>query len=126
MCRLNETAAKETKPKPRSKKGEDVVSRVTELMKNEDTWIPLEDRKQYQFLGFAHDATRLLFVAGYSKLPCAPTKPHPDYLWGDIQLSKASTFPKVEFTVAKNGTKFILRRCHCAGVKVNGTNIMIS
>ena len=96
------------------------MTRSVEFMQNKDLWIPLESREQYHFLGFHHDTTKLLYVEDYSKLSGCPLNPSPHFLWNDINLSKASSFKNHEFTLKTedNDSKFILRRSHCAGVKV--------
>lgn len=98
----------------------DIVSKTTELMGDESCWVPLTDRKQYLYLGFFHDTTKLLFVKDYKALPCCPVKPDQDYLWQDIYLSKKSSFQKHQLIIQKDNKeeKFVLQRCHCGGVKV--------
>lgn len=116
----NDQATPIRKAKPRSKKGMDIVSQVTNMMSSEDTWIPLTERNQYLMLGFFHDTSKLIYAENFKTLPCCPVKPDKDYLWQDINLSKESSFKKHEFTIETDNKKetFILQRCHCGGVKV--------
>ena len=113
----------DSEKKKRSKKGIDIVNQTMNLLKQKSEWVPLQERKQYEMLGYFHDTSKLLFIEDYTQLKCCPTvKKTSDYLWNDIHLSKKSSFPKLEFNLGKdheNKSVFVLYRSKCAGVKVN-------
>lgn len=88
----------------------------------ESVWCKLEQRDQFELLGFYHDVSKLLYVEDYTKLKCCPDEsPLPDFLWDDNNLSKQSSFPKLNFTLGEDNadrTKFVMFRSRCNGVKV--------
>ena len=107
--------------KPQSRKGNDIVSQTIRLMKDEQCWTPLLEKKQYEMLGFYHDTTKLLFVEDFTKPKCCPAKPNLNYIWNDVNLSKGLGFKPLEFGIGNSraeNLEFVLYRNHCNGVKV--------
>jgi hypothetical protein len=100
-----------------SQNGNDLVSQVISLLEDDSMWILVEERRQYEMLGFFHDPSKLLFVEDCSKLISYPLhEPHPDFMWEDITLTECSSFAKKNLKISEE--ELVLHRAHCAGVKV--------
>lgn len=65
-------------------------------MANPEDWINLTTKEQYEFLGFFHDTSKLLFIEDQTLLPSCPIKPGADYIYQDINLSKGSALDKFQ------------------------------
>lgn len=91
-------------------------SRIIKLMSQPESWIPLTNKEQYEFVGYYHDTDRLLFIQDQTKLKSCPSKPSSDFIYQDVNLSKGQAF--LPFTFEVGGVKFVCRRAPCAGVMV--------
>jgi hypothetical protein len=93
------------------------VSQVISLLEDDSMWILVEERRQYEMLGFFHDPSKLLFVEDCSKLIAYPLHElRPDFMLEYMNLTKCSSFPKKDLKIGKE--ELVLHRAHCAGVKV--------
>lgn len=105
------------------------MSKVIQLLGDKNFWIPLEEKKQYEMLGFHHDTSKLLYIEDFTKLKCCPHPIVPDYIWKDNNLPKHSSGGARDFTLGdRNPDKsvYVLRSSHCAGVKVWRTRSFIN
>jgi hypothetical protein len=115
--RWEESSLSKKKTRSRPKNGNDLVSQVISLLEDDSMWILVEERRQYEMLGFFHDPSKLLFVEDCSKLISYPLhEPHPDFMWEDITLTECSSFAKKNLKISEE--ELVLHRAHCAGVKV--------
>lgn len=88
-------------------------------------WILVEERRQYEMLGFFHDPSKLLFVEDCSKLIAYPLhQPRPDFMLEDINLTKCSSFPKKDLKIGEK--ELVFHRAHCAGVKVKNVFFVLT
>jgi hypothetical protein len=115
--RWEKSSLSKKKTRSRPKNGNDLVSQVISLLEDDSMWILVEERRQYEMLGFFHDPSKLLFVEDCSKLISYPLhEPHPDFMWEDITLTECSSFAKKNLKISEE--ELVLHRAHCAGVKV--------
>jgi len=118
---VEEPTSSGKKSRSRGKKGLDIMSKVIQLLSDKNSWIPLEEKKQYEMLGFHHDTSKLLYIEDFTKLKCCPHPIVPDYIWKDTNLTKHSSGGVRNFTLGENNpdkSVYVLRNSHCAGVKV--------
>jgi superfamily II DNA helicase RecQ len=75
---------------------------VISLLEDDSMWILVEERRQYEMLGFFHDPSKLLFVEDCSKLIAYPLhEPRLDFMWKDINLTECSSFAKKNLKIGE-------------------------
>ena len=71
-------------------RGYHFMPKIRKMLNDKETWNTTENRRDYMYPGF--NGEDILFIGDIQMLPLSSKSP--DFLWGDIQLSKGSTHKK--------------------------------